>query len=76
MDNCYLERLDMAEWIPGASGHYLRALEMDTGDVMAEVSMTAVEFWSLPADAFEVEELEDEKILARIRTEYNELQGD
>lgn len=76
MDNIFFERVDMAEWFPGATDHYLRALDRDSLELEAEVILTADEFWSLPGDTFEEDELEDENILARILTEYSERQGD
>lgn len=76
MDNIFFERVDMAEWFPGATDHYLRALDRDSLELEAEIILTADEFWSLPGDTFEEDELEDENILARILTEYSERQGD
>lgn len=76
MDNIFFERVDMAEWFPGATGHYLRALDRDTLELEAEICLTSEEFWDLPGDTFEEDELKDEKILERILNEYSELQGD
>lgn len=76
MDNIFFERVDMAEWFPGATDHYLRALDRDSLELEAEIILTADEFWSLPGDTFEEDELEDENILTRILTEYSERQGD
>lgn len=76
MDNIFFERVDMAEWFPGATGRYLRALDRDSLELEAEISLTADEFWSLPGDTFDDDELEDESILERILTEYSERQGD
>lgn len=75
MENIYFNRVDMAEWFPGANGYYLQALNEDSEELEAEIMLTKVEFWSLPGDTFDLEDLEDESIRERMETSYTELQG-
>ena len=75
MDNYYLSRIDLAEWMPGANGYILQALDNDTNDLIAEISIDKYTFWSLPGDTFEESDLEDD-LLEKLLNEYSELQGD
>lgn len=76
MENYYFNRVDMSEWFPGATAKLLQALDNDTNDLLAEISVTPVEFWSLPGDTFEEDELEDEEIFERVLDSYSERMGD
>lgn len=75
MENIYFNRVDMAEWFPGAKGYHLQALNENSDELEAEITLTKVEFWSLPGDTFDLEDLEDDFILWRMESAYTELQG-
>ncbi len=74
MENYTLIRIDFAEWFPGATAKLLQAIDED-GELLAEIKVSTDEFWALPGDEFDEDDL-DEELLERLLNDYSERQGD
>lgn len=75
MEDYTLVRIDWSEWFPGANNYVVQAVDNQTEELLAEVTVSKDVFWSLPGDEFDEDDL-DEGLLERLLDAYSEAQGD